>query len=124
MSSSRNRVNTMSTHPIASYTKSARLFALYQCLPRIESDAVSLTELMTAYGDNLNNYTNERKNLENDLIGLNQIFNDIFYSNALVRIPAWGQNISGQTARFFIEPSFSIDVINEQTVNRPDFIGE
>ena len=106
----------MPTYPIASYTKSTRLFALYQCLPRSETDAVSLTELMQKYGDNPNNYRNERKNLENDLIGLNQIFNDIFYSNALVRIPAWGQNISGQTARFFIEPSFSIDVINEQTV--------
>lgn len=116
MSSSRNRVNTMSTYQMASYTKSARLFALYQCLPRSESDAVSLTELMIGYGDNSENYTNERKNLENDLIGLNQIFNDIFYSDALVRVPRWGQNISGQTARFYIEPSFSIDVINEQTV--------
>ena len=106
----------MHTHPIASYTKSARLFALYQCLPRSEAHAISLTELMIGYGDNPNNFANERKNLENDLIGLNQIFNDIFYSEALVRIPAWGQNISGQTARFYIEPSFSIDVINEQTV--------
>jgi len=106
----------MPTHPIASYTKSARLFALYQCLPRSEADAMSLTELMQNYGDNADNYTNERKNLENDLIGLNQIFNDIFYSDALVRVPAWGNNISGQTARFYIEPSFSIDVINEQTV--------
>jgi len=111
-----NREATMPTHPIASYTKSARLFALYQCLPRSEADAMSLTELMQNYGDNADNYTNERKNLENDLIGLNQIFNDIFYSDALVRVPAWGNNISGQTARFYIEPSFSIDVINEQTV--------
>lgn len=106
----------MPTHPIASYTKSVRLFALYQSLPRSEADAVSLTELMQKYGDNPNNYRNERKNLENDLIGLNQIFNDIFYSDALIRVPAWGHNISGQTARFFIEPSFSIDIINEQTV--------
>jgi predicted DNA-binding transcriptional regulator YafY len=116
MSSSRNRVNTMSTYQMASYTKSARLFALYQCLPRSESDAVSLTELMIGYGDSPDNFANERKNLENDLIGLNQIFNDIFYSDALVRVPRWGQNISGKTARFYIEPSFSIDVINEQTV--------
>ena len=106
----------MRAHPIASYTKSTRLFALYQCLPRSEANAISLTELMVSYGDDSNNFANERKNLENDLIGLNQIFNDIFYSDALVRVPAWGQNISGQTARFFIEPSFSIDVINEQTV--------
>ena len=106
----------MPAHPIASYTKSARLFALYQSLPRSEADAVSLTELMQNYGDDPDNYTNERKNLENDLIGLNQIFNDIFYSNALIRLPAWGQNISGKTARFYIEPSFSIDIINEQTV--------
>ncbi|MGP5437405.1 helix-turn-helix transcriptional regulator [Psychrobacter alimentarius] len=106
----------MPTHPIASYTKSARLFALYQSLPRSEADAVSLTELMIEYGDNPDNYTNERKNLENDLIGLNQIFNDIFYSDALIRLPAWGQNISGKTARFYIEPSFSIDSLNEQTV--------
>lgn len=106
----------MPTHPIASYTKSARLFALYQCLPRSEADAMSLTELMQNYGDNADNYTNERKNLENDLIGLNQIFNDIFYSDALNRVPAWGKNISGKTARFYIEPSFSIDAINEQTV--------
>jgi len=106
----------MPTHPIASYTKSARLFALYQSLPRSEADAMSLTELMQNYGDNADNYTNERKNLENDLIGLNQIFNDIFYSDALVRVPAWSQNISGKTARFYINPSFSIDVINEQTM--------
>jgi len=106
----------MPTYPIASYTKSARLFALYQILPRSEADAVSLTELMQNYGDDPDNYTNERKNLENDLIGLNQIFSDIFYSDALVRVPAWGQNISGKTARYYIEPSFSIDVLNEQTV--------
>ena len=106
----------MPTHPIASYTKSTRLFALYQCLPRSEADAMSLTELMVGYGDDSDNFANERKNLENDLIGLNQIFNDIFYSDALMRVPAWGQNISGKTARFYIEPSFSIDVINEQTV--------
>jgi len=111
-----NRETHMTTHPTASYTKSTRLFALYQCLPRSEANAISLTELMVSYGDDSNNFANERKNLENDLIGLNQIFNDIFYSDALVRVPAWGQNISGQTARFFIEPSFSIDVINEQTV--------
>ena len=106
----------MPTHPIAKYTKSARLFALYQCLPRSEANAMSLTELMVGYGDNPDNFANERKNLENDLIALNQIFNDIFYSDALVRVPAWGENISGQTARFYIEPSFSIDIINEQTV--------
>ena len=106
----------MPTHPIANYKKSERLFTLYQCLPRSEADAMSLTELMVGYGDNPDNFANERKNLENDLIALNQIFNDIFYSNALVRVPAWGENISGQTARFFIEPSFSIDIINEQTV--------
>lgn len=106
----------MPTHPIASYTKSTRLFALYQCLPRSEADAMSLTELMVSYGDDSDNFANERKNLENDLIALNQIFSDIFYSEALVRVPAWGQSISGQTARFYIEPSFSIDIINEQTV--------
>ena len=106
----------MSTHPIASYTKSTRLFALYQCLPRSEADAISLTELMVGYDDDSDNFANERKKLENDLIALNQIFNDIFYSDALVRVPAWGQNISGKTARFYIEPSFSIDIINEQTV--------
>ncbi|WP_327193425.1 helix-turn-helix transcriptional regulator [Psychrobacter sp. PL15] len=77
---------------------------------------MSLTEIMVGYGDDSDNFANERKNLENDLIGLNQIFNDIFYSYALVRVPAWGQNISGQTALFYIEPSFSIDIINEQTV--------
>ena len=106
----------MPTYPIASYTKSARLFALYQYLPRDKAKAISLTELMIEYGDDPNNFANERKNLENDLIGLNQIFNDMFYSEALLRVPAWGKNISGQTARFYIEPSFSIDIINEQTV--------
>ena len=106
----------MPAHPIASYTKSARLFALYQSLPRSEADAVSLTELMQTYGSNPDRFTTERKNLENDLTGLNQIFNDVFYSNALIRVPAWDQNISGKTARFYIEPSFSIDVLNEQTV--------
>ena len=106
----------MPTYPIANYKKSERLFALYQCLPRSEADAMSLTELMVGYGDDSDNFANERKNLENDLIALNQTFNDIFYSDALVRVPAWGENISGQTARFYIEPSFSIDIINEQTV--------
>ena len=106
----------MSTHPIATYKKSARLFALYQRLPRSKDKAISLTELMNVYGNNPNHYANERKNLENDLASLNQIFNDVFYSDALMRLPAWGRNISGQTARFYIEPSFSIDVINEQTV--------
>ncbi|MEN2751243.1 WYL domain-containing protein [Psychrobacter sp. FBL11] len=106
----------MSTHPIASYNKSARLFILYQRLPRHKDKAVSLTELMNVYGDNPDHYTNERKNLENDLTSLNQIFNDVFYSDALMRLPVWGQNISGQTARFYIESNFSIDVINEQTV--------
>jgi len=104
----------MPTHAIASYTKSERLFILYQYLPRDKDKAVSLTELMTAYGNDPKHFANERKNLENDLISLNQIFNDIFYSQALVRVPAWEQNISGKTARFYIEPSFSIDVINEQ----------
>ena len=106
----------MPTHPIASYTKSERLFILYQRLPRDENKAISLTELMQNYGNDPDKYTNERKNLENDLIGLNQIFNDIFYSDALVRVPRWGEKISGQTARFHIEPSFSIDSLNEQTV--------
>lgn len=106
----------MPTHPIASYNKSARLFMLYQRLPRSKEKAISLTELMSVYDDNPEHYANERKNLENDLSSLNQIFNDIFHSDALMRLPAWGQNISGQTARFYIEPNFSIDVINEQTV--------
>jgi len=106
----------MPTHKIASYNKSARLFILYQRLPRSKDKAISLTELMSAYGDNPNHYANERKNLENDLTSLNQIFDDIFRSEALVRIPAWGQNISGKTAQFYIEASFSIDIINEQTV--------
>lgn len=106
----------MPTYPIANYKKSERLFALYQCLPRSEADAMSLTELMVGYGNDSDNFANERKNLENDLIALNQTFNDVFYSDALVRVPAWGENISGKTARFFIKPSFSIDVINEQTV--------
>ncbi|GLR28199.1 WYL domain-containing protein [Psychrobacter sp. Sarcosine-02u-2] len=106
----------MSTYPIATYNKSTRLFALYQRLPRSKDKAISLTELMNVYGDNPDHYTNERKNLENDLTSLNQIFTDIFHSDALIRLPAWSQNISGKTARFYIEPSFSIDIINEQTV--------
>ncbi|BFM03391.1 hypothetical protein Psyaliredsea_20380 [Psychrobacter alimentarius] len=56
-----NKEATMPACPIASYTKSARLFALYQCLPRSEADAVSLTQLMQNYGDDPGNYTNERK---------------------------------------------------------------
>ncbi|MGP9596205.1 helix-turn-helix transcriptional regulator, partial [Psychrobacter sp. AOP29-E1-4] len=71
---------------------------------------------MSVYGDNPDHYANERKNLENDLTSLNQMFSDVFHSDALMRLPAWSQNISGKTARFYIEPSFSIDVINEQTV--------
>ena len=106
----------MPNHPIATYNKSERLFALYRFLPRDKANAMSLTELMKAYGDNPNKFSNERKNLENDLISLNQVFNDIFSSDALIRIPAWGQNISGKTARFYIEPDFTIDAINEQTV--------
>lgn len=106
----------MSAHPISSYKKSERLFALYQYLPRSKAQATSLTELMDKYASDTDNISSQRKNLENDLLSLNQIFTDIFYSQALVRIPAWGQNISGQTARFYIEPDFSIDVINEQTV--------
>lgn len=106
----------MPTHPIASHNKSERLFILYQRLPRDKAKAISLTELMKAYGNDPDSFANERKNLENDLISLNQIFSDIFRSPALVRVPAWEQNISGKTARFYIEPSFSIDVINEQTL--------
>lgn len=106
----------MPTHPISNYKKSERLFALYQCLPRSKEQAVSLTELMAKYVSDSDSFASQRKNLENDLFSLNQIFMDIFHSQALVRIPAWGQNISGQTARFYIEPDFSIDIINEQTV--------
>lgn len=106
----------MPTHPIANYKKSERLFALYQCLPRSKERAVSLTELMAKYASDSDSFASQRKNLENDLFSLNQIFMDIFHSQALVRTPAWGQNISGQTARFYIDPDFSIDIINEQTV--------
>ena len=106
----------MPTYPVASYNKSTRLFMLYQRLPRSKDKAISLTELMNVYGNNPEHYANERKNLENDLASLNQIFTDIFHSDALIRLPTWGQNIGGQTARFYIEPNFSIDVINEQTV--------
>lgn len=107
----------MLNHAIASYTKSERLFILYQCLPREQSKALSLTELMIDYGNNSESFANERKNLENDLTSLNQIFNDLFDSKALVRVPDWAQqNISGKTARFYIEPSFSIDVFSEQTL--------
>lgn len=106
----------MPTHPIASYSKSERLFILYQHLPRDKNKAVSLTELMKTYGNDPKYFANERKNLENDLISLNQIFNGVFYSEALVRVPTWGQNISGKTARFYIETSFSIDVVNEETL--------
>jgi predicted DNA-binding transcriptional regulator YafY len=106
----------MLTHAINSYTKSERLFILYQRLPRNKDKAISLTELMSTYSDNPDSYASKRKNLENDLISLNQIFNDVFYSEALVRVPAWEQNISGKTARFYIEPSFSIDVFSEQNL--------
>lgn len=106
----------MPTHPIASYKKHERLFELYQCLPRDRNEAISLSELMKSYGQNPDSYQNERKNLENDLIALHQLFNNIFYSDALVRLPAWGQNISGQTARYYIEPSFSIDVQDDESL--------
>lgn len=106
----------MPTHAIATCNKSERLFILYQRLPRNEAKAISLTELMSTYNDEPDSYANKRRNLENDLISLNYIFNDVFHSPALVRVPAWEQNISGKTARFYIEPSFSIDVINEQTL--------
>ncbi len=106
----------MPTHSIASYTKSERLFILYQLLPRNEAKAISLTELMSAYGDNPDSFASERKNLENDLLSLKDIFDNIFHSDALVRVPAWERNISGKTARFYIDPKFSIDVISEQTL--------
>ena len=106
----------MSNDQIASYNKSTRLFTLYQRLPRDKDKAISLTKLMEVYSNDTDKFKNERKNLENDLTSLNQIFNDIFYSDALIRVPAWGQNISGKTARFYIEPDFTIDAINEQTV--------
>ncbi|HAM61614.1 MAG TPA: WYL domain-containing protein, partial [Psychrobacter sp.] len=48
----------MPTHPIASYNKSARLFMLYQRLPRSKEKAISLTELMSVYGDNPEHYAN------------------------------------------------------------------
>ena len=109
----------MPTHSLSNYTKSERLFILYKYLPRNKNNAVSLLQLQ----EKLNNDTssskssaNERKNLENDLSSLNLILNDIFNSEALIRLPAWGQNISGKTARFYIEPSFTIDAINDQTV--------
>ncbi|PNK60667.1 helix-turn-helix transcriptional regulator [Psychrobacter sp. FDAARGOS_221] len=106
----------MTTHPIAHYNKSERLFALYQRLPRSKDKAISLTELMAGYGTDPNKFSSQRKNLENDLNSLHQIFNTIFYSDALQRIPDWGLNISGQTARFYIESSFSIDVIDEHNL--------
>ncbi|MGP9710498.1 hypothetical protein [Psychrobacter sp. AOP29-E1-7] len=73
----------MPTHPIATYNKSTRLFALYQRLPRHKDKAISLTELMNVYGDNLDHYANERKNLENDLTSLNQIFKPLCQSSHL-----------------------------------------
>ncbi len=106
----------MTTYPIASYTKSERLFILYQRLPRNEAKAISLTELMSAYGNDPERFASERKNLENDLLSLKDIFDNVFHSDALVRMPAWGQNISGKTARFYIEDGFSIDIISEQTL--------
>lgn len=106
----------MPTNPIASHNKSERLFILYQCMPRGKEQALSLTELMSTYGNDPACFTSERKNLENDLISLKHIFETVFYSEALVRVPAWEQNISGKTPKFYIEPNFSIDVINEQTL--------
>lgn len=106
----------MPIHAIASYTKSERLFILYQRLPRDKAKAIALTELMSVYGDNPDRFASERKNLENDLTSLKNIFDNIFHSDALVRVPAWEQNISGKTARFYIEDGFSIDIISEQTL--------
>lgn len=106
----------MPTHAIASYTKSERLFILYQRLPRDKAKAIALTELMSVYGDNPDRFASERKNLENDLTSLKNIFDNIFHSDALVRVPAWEQNISGKTARYYIEDSFNIDLISEQTL--------
>ena len=71
---------------------------------------------MSTYGNTPACFANERKSLEYDLLSLKHIFETIFYSEALVRVPAWEQNISGKTARFYIELNFSIDVINEQTL--------
>ena len=106
----------MPVSPIASYNKLERLFILYQYLPRGQEQALSLTELMSTYGNTPACFANERKSLEYDLLSLKHIFETIFYSEALVRVPTWKQNISGKTARFYIEPNFSIDVINEQTL--------
>lgn len=106
----------MPPYPIASYPKSARLFMLYQRLPREKKSAISLTELMHDYGYDATKFANERKNLENDLTSLHHIFDDIFNNAALIRLPAWERNSSGKTARFYIEPTFTIDVIDEQTL--------
>ena len=75
----------MPTHPIASYNKSERLFILYQRLPRDKANAISLSELMSAYGNDLKGFANERKNLENDLIALNKIFSK-YGPKTIVRI--------------------------------------
>ena len=48
----------MPTHAIASYNKSERLFILYQRLPRDKAKAISLTELMSSYGDDSKDFAN------------------------------------------------------------------
>ncbi|WP_230656588.1 helix-turn-helix transcriptional regulator [Psychrobacter sp. I-STPA10] len=107
----------MSAYPLAHYKKSERLFLLYQQLPRQPEKAKTLTELMQSYGNNHEKYDSERKTLENDLVSLHTIFSELMgRNNALLRIPAWGTKIKGQTPRFYMNPNFSLDIINNETL--------
>lgn len=108
----------MPAHSIASYKKSERLFLLYQYLPRGIDHAKSLSEIMVDYSDDPAKYNSERKTLENDLSSLQGIFSELMYTDteALVRQPQWGENISGKTATFYIDKDFRIDIIDEQTL--------
>ena len=111
------KVRAMSIDPIASYTKSERLFLLYIYLPRGQDKAKSLTEMMVDYGNNPSKYATERKNLENDLSSLHVIFSQLLSEdNALIRLPSWDENISGKTARYYIDPDYRIEVIDQKTL--------
>ncbi|WP_227430663.1 helix-turn-helix transcriptional regulator [Psychrobacter sp. I-STPA6b] len=102
---------------IAELPKTARLFWLYQYLPRNASQAQSLTEIMEEYSKNDPTNPSKRKNLENDLKSLYLALSEISHQEALYRKPSWdNDNINGKTAYYHINPDFSLDIINDETL--------
>lgn len=107
----------MPINNIASLTKTIRLFWLYQNLPRGDKNAKNLSQLMCIYYPKNPTDSSKRKNLENDLKKLYEVFYDLGYPEALCRNPSWDiDNISGRTPEYHINSDFRLDIINEETL--------